>query len=255
MVGNVLRGQFGAALRRSECGSGCPGARICPSRNECAYARIFEPAAYRPGPSGFRDLPRPFVIRARDLDGRTIQPREPFHFRLHLFDPGIQDAIARALAQFRLADLVSIEELEPVPIDLQPSGEAKAVRVRFLSPTELKSGNQLAVRPEFPILFARIRDRISALGALYGEGPLEIDFRSLAARAQAVRMTRCSVERIEAVRKSGKTGRTHSIGGFAGEAEYEGDLTEFLPFLLAAQWTGAGRQTVWGKGEIRVSIF
>ena len=40
-----------------------------------------------------------------------------------------------------------------------------------------------------------------------------------------------------------------------GVAEYEGELGEFVPFLEAAQWTGVGRQTVWGKGAIRVAVL
>jgi hypothetical protein len=40
-----------------------------------------------------------------------------------------------------------------------------------------------------------------------------------------------------------------------GSADYEGDLAEFLPFLEAARWTGVGRQTVWGNGEIHVIPF
>ncbi len=254
-IGNILRGGLGAALRICWCHPDCPGARLCSRRGECEYALIFEPDANQASPSGFRDLPRPFVIRARNLDGLTIPPREPFHFALHLFDPNIREAIARSLAKLRLAELVSLEALEPVPIDLQSAPEAKAVRVRFLSPTELKTGNGLAHAPEFPILLARIRDRLSTLSALYSGGPLGIDFRGMAARAQDVRMTRCSIQRVEAFRTSGKTGQKHSIGGFTGEAEYEGNLAEFLAFLLAAKWTGVGRQTVWGKGEIAVDIL
>jgi hypothetical protein len=34
--------------------------------------------------------------------------------------------------------------------------------------------------------------------------------------------------------------------------EYAGELGEFLPWLRAARWTGVGRQTVWGKGDLRV---
>ena len=41
-------------------------------------------------------------------------------------------------------------------------------------------------------------------------------------------------------------------GGFVGEADYEGNLTEFVPFLKAAEWTGVGRHTVWGKGAILI---
>jgi hypothetical protein len=42
------------------------------------------------------------------------------------------------------------------------------------------------------------------------------------------------------------------LGGFTGWAEYEGELREFVPYLEAARWTGVGRQTVWGKGEIGI---
>ncbi len=84
-------------------------------------------------------------------------------------------------------------------------------------PTELKHEHTLiAARPEFPILFGRIRDRISTLRSLYGAGPLDIDFRGIGDRAAAVRMTRCEVRRQEADRRSTRTGQRHSIGGFVG---------------------------------------
>jgi hypothetical protein len=65
-------------------------------------------------------------------------------------------------------------------------------------------------------------------------------------------MSRCDIRQVSIERRSSRTGQRHPLGGFIGEAEYEGDLLhEFLPILRAAQWTGIGRQTVWGKGEIR----
>ena len=69
-------------------------------------------------------------------------------------------------------------------------------------------------------------------------------------RANAIRMTRCELEWREAERLSSRTGQRHPLGGFVGEADYEGNLAEFLPFLHAGEWTGVGRQTVWGKGEL-----
>jgi hypothetical protein len=116
----------------------------------------------------------------------------------------------------------------------------------------LKSGGALAKRPEFPILFGRLRDRISTLRALYGAGPLEIDFREMGARAALIRMVHCQLQWEKVERKSGRTGQTHPLGGFTGEAEYQGSLAEFLPWLRAARWVGVGRQTVWGKGDVRV---
>ena len=118
--------------------------------------------------------------------------------------------------------------------------------MRFLTATELKG----AERPEFGILLARIRDRVSTLRELYGEGPLAIDFKALGERASLVSMTRCELVPVAAERISRGTGQRHSLGGFTGLAEYEGDLAEFVPYLEIARWTGVGRQTVWGKGEI-----
>jgi hypothetical protein len=68
-------------------------------------------------------------------------------------------------------------------------------------------------------------------------------------------MTRCELQMVEAERVSKGTGQRHSIGGFTGLAEYEGPVAEFLPYLEAARWTGVGRQTVWGKGEIAAEII
>ena len=143
--------------------------------------------------------------------------------------------------------------VEPVSVALDPMPSAPGkIRVEFLSPTELKHEHRVTNRPEFPILFGRIRDRISTLRSLYGPGPLEIDFQAIGLRAAAVKMTRCEGQRVEARRRSSRTGQTHSIGGFVGIAEYEGDLAEFLPYLEVGRWTGVGRQSVWGKGEFSV---
>ena len=270
--GNILRGAFGNSFRGVVCPSDCPGARLCPSRESCDYARIFEPAASgsepaapRSGPSGLRNRPRPFVLRAAYLDGRTVRGGERFWFDVHLFETRNPPLESFASAFGRLAkeglgplrgraDLVSVEQ-RPISILLDPgAAQTHKVRVEFLTPTELKTGDRLAERPEFDVLFARARDRVSALRTLYGAGPLEIDFRAMGERAAAIRMTRCDLRPVKLERRSSRTGQLHGIGGFVGAAEYEGALTEFLPYLEAAQWTGVGRQCVWGKGELRLDV-
>jgi hypothetical protein len=233
---NLLRGAFGSGLH-SRAG---------------LYARLFRPRAAG-GPSGFLDPPRPFVIRAAHLDGRTIQPGQPFHFDFYYFDlqrPQIP-AITEALAGIRRVELTAVEGDRPLTLSLDPPDRpVQRGTVRFLTPTELKIDGGLARQPEFPLLACRIRDRIGALRSLYGEGPLELDFRGFAGRAAAVRMTRCDLRHVQAQRRSRASGQTHPLGGFTGEAGYQGDLTEFVPFLQAARWTGVGRQTVWGKGAL-----
>ena len=230
---NVLRGAFGMALEQ----------------------QLFAPRL-RAGPSGLADPPRPFVFRCRHLDGTTVGAGSRFHFHLNLFLPEAREEVVRAFgdAAPRGAELMESSG-EIGAVDLSPAADAPSrIRVEFLTPTELKQDGRIIDRPEFAALFARVRDRVSTLRALYGEGPLEVDFAAMGARAAAVRMTRCDVRPVEVERRSSRTGQTHPIGGWAGAAEYEGPLGEFLPYLEAARWTGVGRQAVWGKGEIALAI-
>ena len=251
---NILRGALGTILSRK---SQAP---------DSDYARIFAPSAPdgSPGPSGLRNRPRPFVFRASHLDGLSVAPKCTFCFELNFFDVGHPEALWRLIEAFGQlvntgigpgrgrARLVGWERRH-VTINLDPWPEpVHRVVVDFRTPTELKSGGAESDLPDFPILAARIRDRLSTLADLYGDGPLTIDFREFGRRAQGVAVVRQQLRFWRAERRSTRTGQTHSIGGFTGEVEYEGDLTEFVPYLHAASWTGVGRQTVWGKGEIAI---
>jgi len=262
---NVVRGAFGTVLRDA----------VPPE----VYARLFEPGnTLGAAPSGLADWPRPFVLRVAHLDGLTVPDGDSFYLDAHVFDLHQPTLIHFRAALSRLAEkglgpgrgraeLERTEQLDvegtplavwettaaPIAVTLDPDPDPVAsVTVRFETPTELKSAGELAERPEFHNIFGRLRDRISTLRALYGAGPLEIDFKGMGERAAGVQLRRSKLAWEQVKRKSGRTGQVHPIGGFTGEAEYAGQLAEFLPWLRAARWVGVGRQTVWGKGDIRV---
>jgi len=195
----------------------------------------------------------------------SFEPQERFWFDVHLFetrkpplDPFVQAFEQLATDGFGprrgRANLRSMEK-RPISIALNsPARSVNFLRIEFLTPTELKSGAQLVSQPDFSVLFARARDRISTLRALYGPGALPIDFRAMAERAALVGMPRCELRQVEATRRSSRTGQVHEIGGFVGVAEYEGELSEFMPYLEAARFTGVGRQCGFGKGELQVEV-
>jgi CRISPR-associated endoribonuclease Cas6 len=218
---NLLRGAFGASLKRI---------------SEEAYERYFK-AAMSDGPSGFRDTPRPFVFRLSD----------PGCVQLNCFicDNNIHDLFLQAMRGITALKPFTEQPWAEIAIPLlaQP---ATRVRVTFLSPTEFKDVGE----PVPGVLLPRLRDRVSNLRALWQDGPLDIDFKAFGERANRIRMTRCELTHVQDERVSKSTGQRHSLSGFTGFAEYEGDLSEFIPYLEIGRYTGVGRQTVWGKGEI-----
>jgi hypothetical protein len=236
---NLFRGQFGKVLHR---------------RHADLYRRWFAPVKEIGVPSGLHDPPRPFVLRVRHLEQGI---GNAFHVGFNLFDTDDPQIAAITATMEELvrknlrAKLIGIQGSEVIHLPFASRTSASRIRVRFLSPTELKPSGP----PEFGVLFARIRDRVSTLRAFYGAGPLDIDFKEMGQRARAVQMTRSDLVHVDAERVSRNTGQRHPLSGFTGVAEYEGGLTEFLPCLEIAPYTGVGRQTVWGKGEISVETF
>jgi hypothetical protein len=243
--GNILRGAFGLILRD-----------VAGPRD---YARLFEPEPLTNGPSGLANLPRPFVFRAAHLDGRHINSGEHFDFGVNLFtkDPWPVPHFEAAFRQLAIhglgpgrgkATLISLGQ-ETLELPLTPT-PAETVTVEFVTPTDLKGADT----PHFPILMARLRDRIANLSAHYGNGPLDIDFRGLAAQTGAIALVTADLHKVDAQRTSSRTGQTHPLSGFVGSATYSGNLTPFMPYLEIGQHTGVGRQTVWGKGELKLLV-
>lgn len=284
---NVLRGTFGSLFRAACCVPECQEASSCDIAATCPYARAFEPKQSfysATGPSGLAELPRPFVFRAQHLDGQRFETGHSFYFDVVLFErpenllPYFVSAF-RELARSGLgpargrADLASVEDLAcgmhvyehrsfaeaAMPglfFDLTSCEhlQQRSFRIEFLTPTELKAAGHVSSRPEFPVLFSRLRDRLSNLCACYQGGPLGIDFRALGTASREIVLRSATVRQVDVVRHSSRTGQRHSIGGFTGELEYYGNLTAFLPFLRAGEWTSVGRQTVWGKGLFRLLL-
>jgi len=237
-----------------------------------SLGELLNAAAPRPAkrPSGLAEPPRPFALRAAHLDGRRFQPGETFAVNVHVFDlrPQLFEMLAEAFGGLARSGLgpgrALVELMQPVTssrveINLaKPLETARRIRIFFRTPTELKghasSGEPAPGEIPFGVLFSRIRDRIATLSSLYAE-PLPIDFQNLSNRARLVKTANSDLAYQHVSRRSSRTGAVHGIGGFTGTAEYEGDLTEFLPYLRAAWWTGAGRHTVWGNGVIEVAVL
>jgi hypothetical protein len=204
---------------------------------------VFSPRSGGTGPSGFENRPRPFVLRSVALTGQRLS------VEMNAFDIDAAVALEAAAGQIRALRLIKAVRQPEVEVDLTRVVPIRSIQVRFVTPMELKFEGSTLREPHFPALFARARDRVSSLCA---DAP-DADYRGLGERSRSVVMTESRIEQVEAERRSSRTGQRHGLGGFTGEAEYAGELSEFLPWLKAAEWTGVGRYTVWGNGALVVT--
>lgn len=132
------------------------------------------------------------------------------------------------------------------------SSSIQRIRIRFLTPTFLRADGQIICHPDFHHVFKRLRDRVNALNTFFGGGALQLDFSGLGKRAERVRTTACDVNWTERFRTSSKTRQRHDLSGFIGEAVYEGELEEFLPWLLIGELLHIGKHAAWGNGGMEI---
>lgn len=226
--GNVIRGAFGLAL---------PAGLIPP------------PATV---PSGFRSPPAPYLFRVEPIAGGlllSVHLLADSSILLPAFHSAASRVAAAGLGPGRVPVTIAESHTSLVQLPLAPITDAPSnIRVHFLTPTHLKHAGAPS-SASFPALFHRLRDRI-----LYFAAPAQDHSalaRELASRAAAIRQIDAQLTRVATQRTSTRTGQTHSIGGFVGQAAYSGNFQALWPWLLAAEWTGVGRHTTWGNGHIR----
>jgi CRISPR/Cas system endoribonuclease Cas6 (RAMP superfamily) len=161
-----------------------------------------------------------------------------------------EDQVLRATETINSHDWIRAR-LRELP-NANGSGPTQRITIRFLTPTFLRADGEIIRRPEFHHVLKRLRDRVNALSTFFGDGPLDLDFRGLGERAEKVRTISTQIEWVEQYRTSSKTRQRHELSGFVGEATYEGELSEFLPWLALGELLHVGKHTAWGNGWISV---
>jgi CRISPR/Cas system endoribonuclease Cas6 (RAMP superfamily) len=146
-----------------------------------------------------------------------------------------------------------IENRLQKPFACEFDAVAQRITIQFLTPTFLRADGEVIRRPEFHHLFKRLRDRVNSLSTFFGDGPLDFDFLEFGRRAERVRTVACDVKWVERFRTSSKTRQRHELSGFAGEATYEGHLSELLPWLALGELIHVGKHAAWGNGWYEVS--
>ncbi len=281
-AGSLLRGQFGAALRRSACMTGAPACGPCPLRQTCPFPQIFD----TPPPSHhrlqrFSQVPNPYVIEPPPIGTRSIdagaclsfsvvlvgRARERFPLVLYAF----QRAFERGLSDARVSG-----SLEQVDLD-GPEGwvdvfDAVRGRVRehdaTLEVPALPAVERLTLdlctplrlqRNGHPLPPAELkpRDLIVALlrrALLLLE--LHADLRLPDSDAYAVSVAsdggalagEGSLRWHDWTRYSSRQRQEMTLGGALGTWTFQGAMGRVLPLLWLGQWLHVGKNATMGMG-------
>ncbi|MGH9333902.1 MAG: CRISPR system precrRNA processing endoribonuclease RAMP protein Cas6 [Vicinamibacteria bacterium] len=136
----------------------------------------------------------------------------------------------------------------------QGDDQKHGLTLRFRTPTDLRDGGVSIRRPEFGPLVRRLRDRVAALSAFFGDGPLSLGFRAVGDAADAVELVEDRTRRVAVSRRSSLSGQRHDIGGFVGEAHYRGEnIAALMPLIRLGEVVHVGKHAAFGNGSIEVS--
>lgn len=193
----------------------------------------------------------------------------PLRRRLVLTSFAVLDLHQNQTASFHPPlDFFSCPLPPPLTLDLPLSAPPQAtssqdleLAIHFLTPTELKAQGRLRP-PEAPVVASRAVDRIAALTHFYAHPVWNwSDFisvrRTLLNSAERLQLVQADLRPVAVNRRSSRTGQSYRLQGFVGEVRYGGPalaIETLLPWLSAARFTGLGRHTVWGKGEIALLL-
>lgn len=290
----LWRGAFGAVLRSLVCHDGALQCAQCSLLASCPYARVFAPRipAGRPLIARLNDPPRPFMLTDPRPDADVLPPGvklgigltvagvvvdEVLHLLVTLRKMG-EIGLGRYQVRFvaesmRALDAsgLAVQEVwkrgsegvcaHRAPLrarDLMRPGDdqARRIRVRFVTPADIREKDASDAAPRFGALIRRSRDRIGALATFFGHGSIAHDPRALGTLADTVATVSAEVTASEVARHSSRTGQWHPIGGVVGTVVYEGEaIAQTMPWLRVAELVGVGKHATFGNGRLVVDVL
>jgi len=286
-LGNTIRGAFGSSLRSICCVKKRKECVDCPLALQCAYQHIFSPIWMEEYHtlSKNRNIQRGFVIKPplKEDYTRFLSFEMVLIGRLNKWLPYVivpfrelgnrglgANRIPFKLSQILIFDfrgkewfpIYSSKDETVRPKDLAiewkellpEQSQKEKITLNFFTPTTIRynfrkeKGKSVVVRrPEFHILIKRLRDRINALLNFYCGEKLDIDFRAFGKEAEKIKKVEDKTLWKERKRKRAD-GKIHNLSGFTGRVTFEGEIDEFIPYLVLGQYIHVGENAPFGNG-------
>ncbi|MEL6525288.1 MAG: CRISPR system precrRNA processing endoribonuclease RAMP protein Cas6 [Chloroflexota bacterium] len=236
--------------------------------------------------------PRPFTVRpplgVRAEEEQIYEKGEPFQIELVIIGDAIRlfPYIVQAMRQagqtgfgygrgnFRLLDILNTHPVTQAQTSLLHNAQVQmpphaltqqqvtlatemlpteGIRLRFLTPAEIKDKGTILRTLTFRPLFARLFERLQSLAFHYTEvtqdsAVWQSVYETLTQQASDIQRHRDDTRWIVVHSGSTRANRRHDISGLVGDVVYEGNMTPFLPYLMWGQSVHVGRNTIKGNG-------
>jgi CRISPR-associated endoribonuclease Cas6 len=123
--------------------------------------------------------------------------------------------------------------------------------VTFVTPVRLVHNGQTATPADFHVLFRNVLRRVNFVNHLHCGGELSADAMSFITEAEGIRTIESRLRWHEWDRYSARQEQRVPMGGFVGEASYEGDISRLWPWLALGELVHVGKGATFGLGQYR----
>ena len=131
------------------------------------------------------------------------------------------------------------------------------VEISFTSPMRLQMAGRIVKPADLApsALLMNIVRRLSMLAAFHGDGPADVDFRTLKEVSLRTRLIERDLTWRDQHRWSGRAGRKIPLGGIMGRCRVDmSEAAPLWPWLWMGQFLHAGKGTVHGLGGLRLAV-
>jgi len=128
------------------------------------------------------------------------------------------------------------------------------VTLTFLTPTRIKYREKLVDYLEFHIFMRSFLRRLSAVFYFHCGEELLLDYRGLVEQAKSVDMVFSDLYWEDVTCYSSRQKESLKLGGFKGTVKFEGNLSDFIVFIMLGQYVHLGKGVTYGLGQYEVKL-
>jgi hypothetical protein len=283
-AGSLLRGAFGAALRRTACMTQLPQCSTCPLYRSCPYPAVFEtPPRQTPLAQQFSQVPNPYVVEPPPLSTRQVAEGEVLQFHMvlmgdetlrqlplivHAWQRALRHGLGQQRAQATLERVAWVntetgydqdvfdpqtqQTLTHKPgLTITEPPQSGGVTLNIHTPMRLQSqGRPLGPQQLEPrTLLTTLARRISLVLHLHGGLPGLPSIDTLMAALPQLRESARQLRWHDWVRYSARQKQEMALGGVLGHWSLEGDIAPLWPWLFLGQHIHIGKNASLGMGH------